>query len=74
MDLFSYRNEKNKHHREPLAAKIRPRNFDQFVGQTKLVGENSALRRMVQSGRIQSMIFWGPPGTGKTSLALLISA
>ena len=74
MDLFSYSNEKNKHHREPLASKMRPRNFDQFVGQTKLVGENSALRRMVQSGRIQSMIFWGPPGTGKTSLALLISS
>ena len=74
MDLFSYSNEKNKHHREPLASKMRPRNFDQFVGQTKLVGKNSALRRMVQSGRIQSMIFWGPPGTGKTSLALLISS
>ena len=37
MDLFSYSNEKNKHHREPLASKMRPRNFDQFVGQTKLV-------------------------------------
>ena len=41
MDLFSYSNEKNKHHREPLASKMRPRNFDQFVGQTKLVGKNN---------------------------------
>ncbi len=74
MDLFSHSNQKNKQHREPLASKMRPRNFDQFVGQTKLVGKNSPLRRMIQSGRVQSMIFWGPPGTGKTSLALLISS
>jgi len=74
MDLFSHHNEKNKHHREPLASKMRPRSFDQFVGQTHLVGKNSALRLMVETGRIQSMIFWGPPGTGKTSLALLIAS
>ena len=74
MDLFSHHNEKNKHLREPLASKMRPRSFDQFVGQTHLVGKNSALRLMIESGRVQSMIFWGPPGTGKTSLALLIAS
>ena len=57
MDLFSHHNEKNKRHREPLASKMRPRSFDQFVGQTHLVGKNSALRLMVESGRVQSMIF-----------------
>jgi len=74
MDLFSHNIEKDRAMREPLASKMRPRTFDQFVGQTHLVGENSGLRRMVESGRVQSMIFWGPPGTGKTSLALLIAS
>ncbi len=58
---------------EPLASKYRPSTLDQFVGQAHLVGENGPIRKFLESGRIPSMIFWGPPGTGKTTLAYIIS-
>lgn len=58
---------------EPLASRYRPNNLDEFVGQEKLVGENGTLKRLISSGKIPSMIFWGPPGTGKTTLAYIIS-
>jgi putative ATPase len=54
---------------EPLAAKIRPQNLDEFVGQTHLVGENAPLRIAIDSKYISSFILWGPPGVGKTTLA-----
>jgi putative ATPase len=54
---------------EPLAAKIRPKNLDEFVGQDHLVGENKPLRIAVESKYISSFILWGPPGVGKTTLA-----
>src|ERR1044071_4194433 len=57
----------------PLADRIRPRTLDEFVGQEKLVGSGRALRRMIEEDRLQSLIFWGPPGTGKTTLASLIA-
>lgn len=57
----------------PLADLIRPTGFDDMVGQTKLVGKNGILRRMVESGRITNMIFFGPPGTGKTTAANIIA-
>ncbi|MDD2513502.1 MAG: replication-associated recombination protein A [Proteiniphilum sp.] len=57
----------------PLAERLRPQNLDQFIGQKHLVGEGAVLRRMIDSGRIPSIIFWGPPGVGKTTLANIIS-
>lgn len=57
----------------PMADVIRPENFDEMIGQEKLVGKNGVLRRMVESGHITNMIFFGPPGTGKTTAAKIIA-
>ena len=57
----------------PLADRMRPRTLDEFVGQEKIIGQGRALRRMLEEDRLQSLIFWGPPGTGKTTLAALIA-
>ncbi|MET1231887.1 MAG: AAA family ATPase, partial [Candidatus Limnocylindrales bacterium] len=57
----------------PLAARVRPRDLSEFVGQVALVGERGPLRRMVEHGRLGSMVFWGPPGSGKTTLARLLA-
>src|SRR5438105_10359461 len=58
---------------QPLAAKMRPRNLDEFAGQSHILAPGKLLRRAIESDRIQSLIFYGPPGTGKTSLAQLIA-
>ena len=57
----------------PLAERLRPQSIDEFIGQTHLVGKGAVLRRMIDAGRIPSLIFWGPPGVGKTTLAHIIS-
>ena len=58
---------------QPLAARLRPQTLSEFVGQKHLIGEGKVLRRLIESDRIASMIFWGPPGVGKTTLARIIA-
>ncbi len=57
----------------PLAARLRPKNLQEYVGQQHLLGSGTPLRRAIEAGQLNSLIFWGPPGTGKTSLAELIA-
>lgn len=58
---------------KPLAERLRPSGFENFLGQEHLTGENSVLRKMVENNTVHSMILWGPPGVGKTTLAYIIS-
>ncbi|MEX2363367.1 MAG: AAA family ATPase, partial [Balneolaceae bacterium] len=80
MDLFedkksnSFQNNKeNPQYSEPLATRMRPQSLDEFAGQEHLVGEGKMLRRMIEAGVIGSLIFYGPPSSGKTTLAHVIS-
>ncbi|MCX6833921.1 MAG: replication-associated recombination protein A [candidate division Zixibacteria bacterium] len=57
----------------PLADRMRPRSFDEFVGQQKIVGKGTPLRKAIEEDKVPSIIFWGPPGSGKTTLARLIA-
>ena len=69
-DLFAADNAQQA---QPLAARLRPNSLDDYVGQQHLVGPGKPLRQALERGQLHSMILWGPPGTGKTTLALILS-
>jgi len=73
MDLFDSQNEARKMANAPLPERLRPRTLEDFVGQEHLLGPGAPLRKMIESDQIPSMILWGPPGTGKTTLAHLMA-
>ncbi len=72
-DLFTEATQQRIAERAPLAARMRPTRLDEVVGQDHLVGPGAPLRRLIESDRLSSIIVWGPPGTGKTTLAELIA-
>jgi putative ATPase len=73
-DLWSDDRRRKRVAAEPLASRMRPRTLEEFVGQEHVVGPGRLLRRMLDADRLTSLVFWGPPGTGKTALAEVIAA
>ena len=73
MPLFDLPEEKDLPHSMPLAARMRPQTFDEFVGQEHLVAAGRVFRKCIEADQLPSMIFWGPPGSGKTTLAHIIA-
>ena len=73
MNLFEHRMERDLNRLAPLAERMRPRNLEEFVGQEHIVGRDTVLRRSLDAGHVPSMVLWGPPGTGKTTLAQIIA-
>jgi putative ATPase len=71
--LFNEQEKANIASAEPLAVRMRPRNLNEFLGQRHFLGEGKLLRRMLEADRLSSLIFYGPPGSGKTSLAMVIA-
>ena len=74
MDMFERKTEDELSRVAPLAARMRPHEFNDFIGQEKIIGQHSVLRRSLDKRNVPSLILWGPPGSGKTTLANLISS
>jgi putative ATPase len=74
MDLFDYHSQRDSYGQRPLAERMRPRRLAEFIGQPQVVGEGSLVRLAAEQDRVFSMILWGPPGCGKTTLARIIAA
>lgn len=74
MDLFATAEKNDSKKYEPLAQRMRPRNFDEFIGQEEAVGKGKYLRKMIERDQLPSMILYGPPGTGKTTLAQMVAS
>ncbi|MBN1203104.1 MAG: AAA family ATPase [Anaerolineae bacterium] len=72
-DLFDYAREQRQQRDAPLAVRMRPRTIDEFVGQSHIIGPGRLLRRAIEADQLSSIILWGPPGTGKTTLANIIA-
>lgn len=72
-DLFAAKEDPASDRSRPLADRLRPRSLGEVTGQEHLTGSEGALTRMIESGSLGSMIFWGPPGTGKTTVARLLA-
>ncbi len=73
MDLFDHARQQQIEKEAPLAARMRPRTLDEFIGQDYIIGPGRLLRRAIQADQLSSIIFYGPPGTGKTTLARIIA-
>ena len=74
MDLFDYMRENTQKQEAPLASRLRPRTLDEIVGQKHILGKDKLLYRAIRADKLSSLIFYGPPGRGKTTLALLPAA
>ena len=73
MNLFDYNAKNLLNETSPLASRMRPETFDDFVGQSEIIGPKSPLRRSIGNGTLPSLILWGPPGSGKTTLASILA-
>ena len=74
MDLFDYKIAQSESFDAPLASRMRPRTLDEYVGQQHIVGQGRALRNAIDSGKLPSVVLWGPPGSGKTTLANIMAS